>query len=206
MSVEFTGRQFEVTQELRQQVENGLDKLARILGAEFDTHVVLASEKKRYKAEIAVKFRDHAMVGAAEAAEMSQAVGEAMDKVDRQAVRWKSRYRAKNRIARKKAGNAPWQRVSPKTNTQEVRIVVGPDKTHSVEVVVHAFPGKSFTRDAYVTPAKDAVAMRPMTVEEAVKEAEFRNRDVFVFRDHEGKVIVLHRTKDGKMQLIEAPV
>src|SRR5882724_12432720 len=143
MSVEFTGRLFEVTLELRQQVESGLDKLARILGPEFDTHVVLATEKKRCKAEIAIKIRDHAMVGAAEAAEMSQAIGEAMDKVDRQAVRWKGRYRAKNRIARKKAGDTPWQDAPSKPNMQEARIVVGPDKTHSVEVVVHAFPGKS---------------------------------------------------------------
>jgi putative sigma-54 modulation protein len=42
-----------------------------------------------------------------------------------------------------------------------------------------------------------------MTLEEAVKEAEFRDREVFVFRDHEGGVKVLHRTKDGKLELIE---
>jgi putative sigma-54 modulation protein len=47
--------------------------------------------------------------------------------------------------------------------------------------------------------------MRPMTLEEAIKEAEFRDRDVFVFRDTEGKVKILHRTRDGKMELIEAP-
>jgi len=47
--------------------------------------------------------------------------------------------------------------------------------------------------------------MRAMTIEEAVKEAEFRDRDVFVFRDTAGKVKVLHRKKDGKMELIEAP-
>ena len=37
--------------------------------------------------------------------------------------------------------------------------------------------------------------MRPMTVEEAIKEAHFRDRDVFVFRDLKGKVMVLHRTR-----------
>jgi putative sigma-54 modulation protein len=44
-----------------------------------------------------------------------------------------------------------------------------------------------------------------MTLEEAIKECEFRDRDVFVFRDPEGRVKVLHRTKDGKLELIEAP-
>jgi putative sigma-54 modulation protein len=38
-----------------------------------------------------------------------------------------------------------------------------------------------------------------------VKEAEFRDREVFVFRDHAGQVRVLHRKKDGKMELIEVP-
>ena len=54
-------------------------------------------------------------------------------------------------------------------------------------------------------PSNEAVALRPMTLEEAVKEAQFRDRDVFVFRDLKGKVKVLHRTRDGKMELIEAP-
>ena len=45
----------------------------------------------------------------------------------------------------------------------------------------------------------------PMTLEEAIKEAHFRDRDVFVFRDPKGKVMVLHRTREGKMELIEAP-
>jgi putative sigma-54 modulation protein len=29
--------------------------------------------------------------------------------------------------------------------------------------------------------------------------------EVFVFRDHAGQVRVLHRKKDGKMELIEVP-
>jgi len=28
---------------------------------------------------------------------------------------------------------------------------------------------------------------------------------VFVFRDPKGKLMVLHRTRDGRMELIEAP-
>jgi putative sigma-54 modulation protein len=49
------------------------------------------------------------------------------------------------------------------------------------------------------------VALRPMSLEEAVKEAAFRDRDVFVFRDHGGQAMVLYRKRDGKMELIEVP-
>jgi putative sigma-54 modulation protein len=72
-------------------------------------------------------------------------------------------------------------------------------------VVVHAYPPAARSLEAHVVPSSEAVALRPMTLEEAVKEAQFRDRDVFVFRDTKGKVKVLHRTKDGKMELIEAP-
>jgi putative sigma-54 modulation protein len=49
------------------------------------------------------------------------------------------------------------------------------------------------------------VAIRPMSLEEAIKETHFKDRDVFIFRDLKGKVMVLHRAKDGRMQLIEVP-
>jgi len=83
--------------------------------------------------------------------------------------------------------------------------MVGTSETTAVDVLVHTFPGTVRVKDAHVVSSSEAVAMRPMTLEEAVKEAEFRDREVFVFRDHAGQVRVLHRKKDGKMELIEVP-
>jgi putative sigma-54 modulation protein len=70
---------------------------------------------------------------------------------------------------------------------------------------VHSFPNRVKFTEAHVVKNGDAVSHRPLTLEEAVKEAEFRDREVFVFRDTQGRVKVLHRKKDGKMELIEAP-
>ncbi len=72
-------------------------------------------------------------------------------------------------------------------------------------MTVHSFPTTTPVHEPHVTRSTDSVALRPMTIEEAVKEAEFRDRDVFVFRDNTGSVKVLHRKRDGKMGLIEAP-
>ena len=112
MNVEFTGRQYEITPAERKQVEHGLLKLQKILGNTFDTHVILATVKKRHIAEITVNVRNNSLVGIAEAAEMSQAIGEAMDKIDRQAVKYKTRYRAKKRIARKARATTKWNGAS----------------------------------------------------------------------------------------------
>jgi putative sigma-54 modulation protein len=203
MNVEFTGRQYEVTPAVRQQVQHGLEKLSKILGDSFDTHVVLSTEKHRHIAEITVVVRANSLVGIAEAAEMTQAVNEAIEKIDRQAVRYRTKYKSKKRTARKAAAAGRWNGVTaPESDT---RVMVGTSEKTAVDVLVHTFPGFVRVKDAHVVPSNEAVAMRPMTLEEAVKEAEFRDREVFVFRDHSGQVRVLHRKKDGKMELIEVP-
>jgi putative sigma-54 modulation protein len=59
--------------------------------------------------------------------------------------------------------------------------------------------------EAHLVKSDDCVALRPLTIEEAVKECEFRDRGILVFRDKTNQVKVLHRRKDGKLELIEAP-
>jgi putative sigma-54 modulation protein len=51
----------------------------------------------------------------------------------------------------------------------------------------------------------EAIAVKPMTIEEAVKEAEFRDRDLLIFRNRVGDLYVLHRRRDGQMELVEVP-
>jgi putative sigma-54 modulation protein len=198
MNVEYTGRQFEITPNLRKQIEQGLSKIEKILSTNFDTHVILAAEKHRHIAEITVTVRNHPIVGISEANDMTAAVGEALDRIERQAVKYKTRWRSKKRNARKRWNGEASAPV-------EQQLAVGATVAAAVPVVVHAFPAVVRTAEAHVSHPQDAVALRPLTLEEAIKEAEFRDRDVFVFRDNKGRVKVLHRTKDGKMELIEAP-
>jgi len=83
--------------------------------------------------------------------------------------------------------------------------VLGLADSTTVSVTVHKFPSIAKTTEVHLVRSADSVALRPMTLEEAIKEAHFRDRDIFVFRDPKGKLMVLHRTRDGKMELIEAP-
>ncbi len=197
MNVEYTGRQYEVTPAVRKQVEHGLTKLTRFLGNSFETHVILAVEKHRCRAEITINTPNHPIVGLAEAGEMIAAVGEALDRIERQAVKYRGRWRTIKRQPKKK-----WNgEVKP----EELSVAVGANAATAVPVVVHRFPAVARMAEAHVVESSDSVALRPLTLEEAIKEAEFRDREVFVFRDEKGKVKVLHRTKDGKMEVIEAP-
>lgn len=199
MNVEYTGRQFEVTPATRKQVEARLEKLKKHLGDNFQTHVILSTEKHRSIAEITVTVRNHApIVGLHEAGEMSIAIGTALDKIERQAVKYKTRWKSKKQKARKR-------QVEPVPEEVSLAIAVGSDLKTAVPVKVHSFPNNIKFTETHVVKSADSVARRPLTLEEAVKECEFRDRDVFVFRDLEGLVKVLHRKKDGKLELIEAP-
>jgi putative sigma-54 modulation protein len=201
MNVEYTGRQFEITPIARKQVEGGLEKIQKILGNSFESHVILSVEKRRHIAEITVTVRNHPpIVGLSEALEMSTAIGGALDRIERQAVKYKTRWKSKKRQARKKLEQAEGQQEQ-----LTVAIAVGGDLTTAVPVKVHSFPNVVKITEAHVTKSSDSVSFKPLTLEEAVKEAEFRDREVFVFRDPQGRVKVLHRKKDGKMELIEAP-
>src|SRR3569832_1629191 len=135
MNVEFTGRQYEVTPAVRKQVQHGLEKLSKILGDTFDTHVVLSAEKRRHKAEITVLVRASSLVGIAEAPDMPSAVNEAIEKIDRQAVRYRTKNNAKKRIARKAAAGARWNGSG--TPESDTKVMVGTSETTAVDVLVH---------------------------------------------------------------------
>jgi putative sigma-54 modulation protein len=197
MNVEYTGRQYKVTPANRKEVESGLAKIQKLLSDKFETKVILTVEKHRHKAEINLVAPKGTLVALAEAGDMSAAIGEALDHLQKQAVKYKTRWRTKKRNQQRKWDGKPLVEDMPPAAT-------GSEKT-IVSVVVHKFPAIAKTTDVHLTHSSDAVAIRPMTLEEAIKEAHFRDRDVFVFRDPKGKVMVLHRTRDGKMELIEAP-
>ena len=201
MNVEYTGRHYEVTPANRQDVEVGLTKIRKILRDRFEAKVVLAVEKRRHKAEITINSRVGPLVGLAHARDMNLAIGEALEHLEKQALKNKTRIITRKRHNHK---NKKWNGEAKPEPVAEVAVAAAASSS-SVSMVVHKFPVVAKSTEVHIVRSDEAVAMRPMTLEEAIKEAHFRDRDVFVFRDPKGKLMILHRTRDGKMELIEAP-
>src|SRR6202161_3834204 len=119
MNVEYTGRHYEITSAIRKEVETGLTKIRKILGDRFETKVVLAVEKHRHKAEITISPRKGPIVGLAQAKDMTIAVNEALDHLEKQAVKYKTRWQSKKRSARKSEEVKKWNghsTISDETN------------------------------------------------------------------------------------------
>jgi putative sigma-54 modulation protein len=203
MNVEYTGRQCEITPAIRKEVETRLTKIRKILGNRFETKVILIVEKHRHKAEITIKPRNGPLVGVAQAGDMNAAIHEAFEHLENQAVKYKSRWRTRKRRPPQSSSPGRWEGRVPQDPVAAARDEER--RTAVLDLVAHRFPAIAPSTAVHLVRSTEAVAMRPMTLEEAIKEAHFRDRDVFVFRDPQGKVMVLHRTRDGKMELIEVP-
>lgn len=218
MQAEYTGRQLTITPALRRLGDEGIERIAKVLPRAVSAHIVLTAEKSRKTADVTVKMRAGQIVGFGESYSIETALRDALSRAEHQAIRGRKRTHAIKRqpreeklplevmpvrarklgrtraAAEEEAASAPAAHTNGRRSSKAV-----------VPVTVHTFPAKRPVAEPHVVRSADSVALRPMTIEEAVKEAEFRDCDVFVFRNHEGTVCVLHRKRDGKMELIEAP-
>jgi putative sigma-54 modulation protein len=224
MQVEYTGRQVTVTRALRTLAEEGIERIAKLFPRISSVHVILSAEKYRLTAEVNIQTRLHNIVGISESTNMDTALREALEKAETQAIRCKKKLEAKKRKPKEEKITAEAQLLRPRRrgakSATEAMAATGNGaaprlngsksngrsrSTPVIPVTVHSFPAKIPIQEPHIVRSTDSVALRPMTLEEAVKEAEFRDREVFVFRDNRGNVKVLHRKRDGKMELIEEP-
>ena len=190
MQAEFTGRRQKITKGLRAMADEGLSRIEKVVGRSASAHVTISQEKYGHAVEVAVKTKLQVIVGLAEASDSGTALRAALDKVEKQALRSKGRKidahrHGKEETAELAASGKAGAKAKPASKP--------------------ALNGHDLAAELHVIPSKDSVAKNAMSTHEAVKEAEYKDRDVFVFRDHAGDVKVLHRTKSGTVQLIEVP-
>ena len=209
MDVEYTGRQFRIIKKYKTQTEAGLERIAKVVGEAASVHVILTADKYRQIAEVTLKTRTAQLVAKCESTEMETALHDALNKVEKQAIRQKQKKTTEKRHSKADIKSVASREAEGLPETVELEPAQKATKTtvgrKVVPMVVHSFPSRSPIPEPHVVRSPDSVALRPMSLEEAVKEAEFRDRDVFVFRDAKGQAMVLHRKRDGQMELIEVP-
>jgi ribosome hibernation promoting factor len=175
MDVDFTGRQVNVTAELREYTHQRLRKLGKLLPGNPKLHVILAAEKRGRTAEITATFRDQRLVSVMEAGDNRGAIKGALDKLERQAVRRLARRRAKKR------------RPKPTSN-----------------ITLNVFQSSRADHEERVAIESERLPVKPMTLEEAIESLSAVKNGLVVFRNSESeRVNVVYCRPDGKLGLIE---
>lgn len=175
MQIKTTARHFEMTLSLREHVEERLGRLTKYSQPILEAHVILSVEKYRHKAEITLHGNGTNFAGNAEAEDMYAAVDDVCSKLERQVKRHKEKRN---------------ERKTRKTRAAQLRILdsasVGQgDEEHDVMT-------------------SESVAIRTMSVDEAILEMESSKNAFVMFENAEtDRMTVVYRRPDGHYGVIE---
>jgi putative sigma-54 modulation protein len=99
MKVHYTGRQIDVTPQVKAQVEDKLNKLHKFLGKHLDleAHVILSLERHLHTTEITLPLKNQPVVGIASLPDQYSSVKEALEKLETQVLRHKDYTRVTKR-------------------------------------------------------------------------------------------------------------
>src|SRR5689334_461232 len=159
MRITYTGRQVELAAAQLRKIKGQFEKVGKLLDGrdEREAHVILSHERHLHRAEISVNYHNHPLVCLGENADLFTAIHSAVEKLEKQAIKVRAKWRDNKRVPRKAE--------------DEVETAPVGDATGEVEE-------KKIFRINHHQRSK------PMTIEEALLEME-KGRDYLVYRDAE---------------------
>jgi putative sigma-54 modulation protein len=194
MKVTYSGKTKDFTPQIEKKIEAKLAKLGKMIEqrGEKSAQVLHRMERHLHKVEIKTNFYDHALLAKGSDADLMTAVCEAIEKLEKQVVKLRNRWRDTHR-------DVKVMREKKETNGIALEPAApAPVKTKSAK---QAAAVRTSPRVFRVAPDGDA---KPMTLEEAMLVLR-KDHDYIVYRDLERSGLsILFRRGDGNFDLIEA--
>jgi len=206
MEVEFTARGVKISKAVRAHAEEGMERIGRILGRGAHGSVTFSVQRHLQIVELTVQARTQKLAATGKANEPEAALRTALSHAENQARKYRDRKIENNRLPKEEKSLTvppvarPKTRVSPDAEQAEGKPARGKARA---SIAVHSFPAKPTVVEPHIIKNGECFALKPLTIEEAVKDAEFRDRDLLIFHDPAGDMYVLHRRRDGQMELVE---
>ena len=182
MKITYTGRQVELKPAQLKKLEGVFSKIGKLLDGrrECEAHVILSLERHSHHAEATVNYYGHQLVGIGSSTDLFTAIHSAAEKLEKQAVKARTKWRDTKRTPRTKEAAAEPE----------------------VEAAPESEPEAETDRRVYRVNHHDK--RKPMTLDEALLVMDAK-RDYLVYRDAEtDRVSVLVRRRDGNFDLVEA--
>jgi len=203
MKISYTGRQEAFPPKARAKFESKLQKLSKMIDrkGEKEAHVILTQERFLQKVEITINAWDHAMVGVGSNSDLVVAAGEALDRLEKQVLKLRNKWRDTKRYKDKSAEAAQVVTEAPSRASGPAK---APHKVKKAAAPKHrsAAAGGSGRKKIFRVNHNDG--RKPMTLDEAMLEME-ESQDYMVYRDAQtDQVKVLMRRPDGHFDLIES--
>ena len=179
MKITYTGRQVELAPAQLKKLEARFAKVGKLLDGrkECEAHVILSLERHLHNAEATINYHHHQLVGIGSNSDLFTAVHSAIDKLEKQAVKTRTKWRDTKRTPHKTGEDA--------------------EPASASEHEAEGEPERQVYRVNHHQKRK------PMTLDEALLAMD-KNRDYLVYRDAESdRISVLVRRRDGNFELVE---
>jgi putative sigma-54 modulation protein len=179
MTVSYTFRHMEPSEELRTYVEEKIEKVKKYFDSPVDAHIVLKVEKFRHIADMTVSGDGNTMKAVEQTGDMYSSIDQVMDKIEEQLRRFMSRKKE-------------YKVESVKGEIFEESVI------EAQESLVESGPR--------IIKA-DSVDIKPMDINEAAMQMELSNQNFLVFTNARSKQInIIYKRKDGDLGLIDTPI
>jgi putative sigma-54 modulation protein len=182
MKITYTGRQVELRPAQQKMLEAQFAKVGKLLDGkrESEVHVVLSLERHLNHAEATINFFGHQLAGAGSSPDLFSSIHEAADKLAKQVMKARAKWRDTKRTPRKETAGEAVPEETPYAPEPAAKQATG----HIVHHVNHHERRK------------------PMTLDEALIEID--GLDYLVYRDAlSDRLNVLIRRADGQFDLVE---
>lgn len=179
MKIEYVGKQFHLSDGIKEYTEEKLEKLERFVQDPVEVRVILETDKARQIADVHVHHRFGILQASDESENMHDSVHRAIDKIVKQARRSRNKFIDK----RRRAGRSVFE-----------------ESRWPLEVL----EGASLKAGTGAKVIKTSnIPIKPMSIDEAALALEASVHDFVVFRDSTTEAInVLYKRRDDHYGLI----
>ncbi|MGB9609470.1 MAG: ribosome hibernation promotion factor [Bryobacteraceae bacterium] len=203
MKITFTGKQDKLTPSQERKLAMAFARLSKLLErrGEKGAQVILTEERHLRHAEVRVNFYDHTLFGKSSAPDQFTAIMDAVEKVEKQALKLLER---KRELKRSKSPRKEEALAAAETVEAAEGSAAGRSAKKAKKAAEPVEPEAEELRPARVIRASARANGKPMTLEEAMLAME-DGRDYLVYRDADtDRLQILIRRSDGAVDLVEA--
>ena len=178
MRFEFTGKNMTVTEGIKDRAMKKLGHLEKLLPENANVYVTFSENKHLTTIEVSIPMHKRMLRAEITNEDVSVCMDQAVDILERQVVKYKSRLRDRRR-----------------------RSVATNDELSFLETAEEM--NEAITPEIVITRTK-RFAIKPMDAQEAVMEMELLNHSFYVFRNSwTDEINVIYKRNDGEYGLIE---
>jgi putative sigma-54 modulation protein len=175
MKYTFTGRNFNISEELKAKTQQKIGKIEKLLPPEAEAAVTFSTIKQRPRIEVTIPLKKRILRAEVSSDSTQSALDDVADVLEKQMIKYKNRLRDKYK--RDSSFKDELSNVESVADAEEPEIFIDRNKHFS---------------------------LKPMDAEEAVMEMEMLGHSFYVFRNGSTDVVnVVYKRNNGSYGLIE---